>query len=121
MMQPHTHLRAHSASEHALVQASCHEGCPVCAAIGEGMARVMGGWNYEGFSDGQLRRQWRRDQGFCPLHTWQLAEKNNAFQLALIYHEIYASKGACVGCKRRSRSRFGNMIIVSWRSRAGRR
>jgi hypothetical protein len=81
-------MRARSSTANALMQTSRHEGCPVCMAIGEEMVRVMDGWNYEGFSDVQLRQQWRHAQGFCPLHTWQLAEKNNAFQLALIYHEI---------------------------------
>ena len=27
-------------------------------------------------------------RGFCPLHTWQLAQRSNAFRLGLIYNEI---------------------------------
>jgi Family of unknown function (DUF6062) len=62
------------------------EGCPVCTVVLEEMA--MARWNYKGFSDVAHRHELIRSRGFCPLHTWQLAERPNAFQLGLVYREI---------------------------------
>ncbi len=64
------------------------EGCPVCLVMLEYMEHAMGGWEFEGFTDMEHRHQLIRSRGFCPLHTWQLAQRNNAFQLALVYNEV---------------------------------
>lgn len=72
----------------ALRAAFGREGCPMCTVTLESMDRVMDGWNYEGFTDVEHRFELIRSRGFCPLHTWQLAKRNNAFQLAVIYREI---------------------------------
>jgi hypothetical protein len=52
------------------------------------MNMAMDTWNYEGFTDVEHRQFLTRIRGFCPLHTWQLAQRNNAFQLAVVYKEI---------------------------------
>jgi hypothetical protein len=64
------------------------EGCPICTVVLEYMNLAMDTWNYEGFTDVEHRHALIRSRGFCPLHTWQLAQRNNAFQLALIYREV---------------------------------
>ena len=64
------------------------EGCPVCTVVLENMNLAMDTWNYEGFTDVEYRHALIRSRGFCPLHTWQFAQRNNAFQLALIYREV---------------------------------
>ncbi len=66
------------------------EGCPVCTVVLESMNQVMDSWNYEGFTDVEHRHELIRSRGFCPLHTWQLAKRNNAFQLAVVYREVLA-------------------------------
>lgn len=48
----------------------------------------MDGWEFEGFTDVEHRHQLIRSRGFCPLHTWQLAQRHNAFQLGVIYNEV---------------------------------
>jgi hypothetical protein len=50
----------------------------------------MDSWQYEGFSDVEHRLELIRSRGFCPLHTWQLAQLNTAFQLALVYSGVLA-------------------------------
>lgn len=73
----------------ALLQAAFHqEGCPVCRVVLENMHMAMDTWNYEGFTDVAHRQLLARVRGFCPVHTWQLAERNNTFQLAVVYKEI---------------------------------
>jgi hypothetical protein len=52
------------------------------------MNMAMDTWNYEGFTDVENRKFLTQIRGFCPLHTWQLALRNNAFQLAVAYEEI---------------------------------
>jgi hypothetical protein len=64
------------------------EGCPVCIVVLESMQLAMDGWQYEGFTDVEQRHELIRSRGFCPLHTWQLAQHNTAFQLALVYSGV---------------------------------
>lgn len=64
------------------------EGCPVCTVMLEYVEQSMDRWEYEGFSDVEHRHQLIRSRGFCPLHTWQLARRSNAFRLGLIYTEV---------------------------------
>ena len=64
------------------------EGCPVCLVVLQYVEHAMDGWEFEGFTDMEHRHQLIRSRGFCPLHTWQLAQRHNAFQLALIYNEV---------------------------------
>ena len=71
------------------LRAACgREGCPVCMVVLEYLERSIDNWEYEGFSDVQHRYKLIRSRGFCPLHTWQLAQRSNAFRLGLIYTEI---------------------------------
>lgn len=65
-----------------------HEGCPVCTVVLEYLDRSIDNWEYEGFSDLQHRHELIRSRGFCPLHTWQLAQRGNPFALGLIYNEV---------------------------------
>src|SRR5712692_11581465 len=64
------------------------EGCPVCTVVLEYVEISIDSWEYEGFSDVQHRHELIRSRGFCPLHTWQLAQRPNAFRLGLIYNEV---------------------------------
>lgn len=64
------------------------EGCPVCLVVLESLEHSMDVWEFEGFTNVEHRHQLIRSRGFCPLHTWQLAQRHNAFQLALVYNEV---------------------------------
>ena len=71
------------------LRAACErEGCPVCMVVLEYLERSIDNWEYEGFSDVRHRYELIHSRGFCPLHTWQLAQRSNAFRLGLIYNEI---------------------------------
>lgn len=75
--------------EAAALRVACgREGCPVCTVVLENMERAMDSWSYEGFTDAEHREELIRARGFCPLHTWQLAQHNNTFQLAVVYREV---------------------------------
>src|SRR5579859_5040096 len=78
--------RSHEAED--LRAAYGREGCPVCLVILEYVEHTMDGWEFEGFTDMEHRHQLIRSRGFCPLHTWQLAQRHDAFQLALVYNEV---------------------------------
>jgi hypothetical protein len=77
-----------SGDAEALRAAFKREGCPVCTVVMESMNRVLDSWNYEGFTDVEHRHELIRTHGFCPLHTWQLAQRDNTFQLAMVYREV---------------------------------
>lgn len=71
------------------LSAACgREGCPVCTVVLEYLDRSIDNWEYEGFTDVAHRYELIKSRGFCPLHTWQLAKRSNAFRLGLIYNEI---------------------------------
>src|SRR5947209_4552814 len=71
------------------LRAACgREGCPICAVILDQMQGVMDSWQYEDFTDVEHRHEVIRTRGFCPLHTWQLAQLHTPFQLAVIYREV---------------------------------
>lgn len=84
--EPSTTDTSHDA---AALRAACkREGCPVCTVVLENMERLMSSWSYEGFTDVEHREELIRSRAFCPLHTWQLAQHGNTFQLAVIYREV---------------------------------
>jgi hypothetical protein len=72
----------------ALQAAFAQEGCPVCTVVLEAMQRAMDNWQYEGFTDAENREDVVRSRGFCPLHTWQLAQLGIPFQLGVIYRDV---------------------------------
>jgi uncharacterized protein DUF6062 len=72
----------------SLRDACGHEGCPVCTVVLEHLDRAIDDWEYEGFTDVAHRYELIHSRGFCPLHTWQLAQRSNSFRLGLIYNEI---------------------------------
>jgi hypothetical protein len=72
----------------ALQAAFVREGCPVCNVVLDAMHLYMDSWQYEGFTDVEHRHRLMASRGFCPLHTWQLAQYHTAFQLALVYREV---------------------------------
>ena len=72
----------------ALRAAYGREGCPICLVALEYVEHAMDSWEFEGFTDVAHRHQLIRSRGFCPLHTWQLAQRHDAFQLALVYNEV---------------------------------
>jgi hypothetical protein len=89
-MQEKTSDILRSRDSDALGAAFAREGCPVCLVTLDYLERAMDNWEYEGFTDEEHRHQLIRSRGFCPLHTWQLAQRHNAFRLGVIYSEILA-------------------------------
>jgi hypothetical protein len=87
----HKKYRDRSSEAEALQAACRNEGCPVCTVVLAGVARAMDTWSYEGFTNVGHRQEVMRARGFCPLHTWQLAQRNNAFQLGVVYENILSA------------------------------
>lgn len=81
----------HSRDAESLRVACEREGCPICTVVVEIMNQAMDTWSFEGFTDVEHRELLARIRGFCPLHTWQLAQRDNPFQLAVVYKEILMS------------------------------
>ena len=86
-MQKEDEVVQRSRDADALRSAFAREGCPVCTVIQEYMQHLMDSWQYEGFTDFEQRHELIRSRGFCPLHTWQLAQLA-PFQLAVVYREV---------------------------------
>jgi Family of unknown function (DUF6062) len=88
MKRNETTAVSRSRDSDALRTAFGREGCPVCTVVLGSLEHFMDTWQYEGFSDVEHRQELIRSRGFCPLHTWQLAQHNAAFQLAVVYSEV---------------------------------
>jgi hypothetical protein len=86
-----TNSADHSGEAEALQRACQHDGCPVCTVVLELVAQAMDTWSYDGFTDIEHREEVTRIRGFCPLHTWQLAQRNTSFQLAIVYENILST------------------------------
>lgn len=87
----HMKDRDRSSEAEALRTACQQEGCPICSVILEQITHAMNTWSHEGFTDIEHRQEVMRARGFCPLHTWQLAQRNNAFQLGVVYENILST------------------------------
>lgn len=87
-MQEETNVANRSSEADPLRAAFGREGCPVCTLALEAVQRSMESWQYEGFTDVENRYKLMRSKGFCPLHTWQLAQHSSGFQLALVYSGV---------------------------------
>jgi Family of unknown function (DUF6062) len=92
----------HSGEAEALQRACQQEGCPVCTVVLAQVTRAMETWSYDGFTDVEQREKVTRARGFCPLHTWQLAQRNNAFQLAIVYENILSTLNEDIDQQRQS-------------------
>ncbi len=71
-----------------LLYACTQEGCPLCRLTQESTTRYLDSWKYELFTDVDVRKELRRTQGFCNMHTWQLAHMGATLQLAQAYRDI---------------------------------
>ncbi len=71
-----------------LLYACTQEGCPLCRLTQESIARYLNTWQYELFTDVDVRKELQRTQGFCSQHTWQLAHMGATLQLAQAYRDI---------------------------------
>ncbi len=87
-MQEEPTKEQRSRDSDALRTAYGREGCPVCTVVLEYLDRSIDNWEYEGFSDVAHRYELINSRGFCPLHTWKLAQRSNGFRLGLMYNEI---------------------------------
>lgn len=112
--------QAHRSRDSDALQAACEqEGCPVCHVLLAYMQQAMDSWQYEGFTDVAHRHDVINARGFCPLHTWQLAQRNNAFQLGIIYRDILSDVLPALQ-KERDNARSGNKAgagtpsLIAW-------
>ncbi len=117
-MQEETSDVQRSRDADALRAAYGREGCPICLVILEYVEHAMDGWEFEGFTDVEHRHQLIRSRGFCPLHTWQLAQRHNAFQLGLIYNEILTDVLQELDANSGGMSKRGSLWNRGWRKRS---
>ncbi len=71
-----------------LLDASQQEGCSLCRMTEESIHRYLGAWQYELFTDVDVRKELRLSQGFCHTHTWLLVRMGATLPLAQAYRDI---------------------------------
>ena len=71
-----------------LLYACTQEGCSLCRIAQENTHRYLDAWQYDLFTDVEIREELRRTQGFCHDHTWQLVRMGANLQLAQAYRDI---------------------------------
>jgi hypothetical protein len=104
----------HSRDAESFYAACEQEGCPVCLVVQETVERAMETWRYEGFTDVIHRQELTRRRGFCPRHTWQLAQGHCAFQLAVVYQEVLSDLLATMNWEQRLPRRTWLRSLTEW-------
>lgn len=72
----------------ALLAACQQEGCSLCRMTEESVHRYLDTWQYELFTDVDVRKELRLSRGFCHTHTWLLARMGATLPLAQAYRDI---------------------------------
>jgi GTP-binding protein EngB required for normal cell division len=71
-----------------LLAAMATRGCPVCNHLTEAAFAFFARWQYDLSANEQVQRAFADELGFCPLHTWQLADLSSIQGLALGYPRL---------------------------------
>ncbi|GER86993.1 hypothetical protein KDW_11550 [Dictyobacter vulcani] len=75
--------------EYQVLLSACNqEGCLLCNLVHESIFRYLDAWKYELFTDVDIRQELRNTQGFCHIHTWQLAGMGATLPIAQAYRDI---------------------------------
>ena len=72
----------------ALLAAMAAQGCPVCNHLSDAVFAFFARWQYELSASEQAQRTFANDLGFCPLHTWQLADLSSIQGIAIGYPKL---------------------------------
>jgi predicted GTPase len=71
-----------------LLAAMATSGCPVCNYLAETAFNFFARWQYDLSSNEQTQRLFADELGFCPLHTWQLADLSSILGLSTSYPRL---------------------------------
>lgn len=71
-----------------LLKAMATQGCPVCNHLAETAFAFFARWQSEVSSNEQTQRVFADELGFCPLHTWQLADLSSILGLCTGYPRL---------------------------------
>lgn len=63
-------------------------GCPVCNHLAEAAFAFFARWQYDLSTSEQVQRAFAEELGFCPLHTWQLADVSSIQGLSIGYPKL---------------------------------
>jgi GTP-binding protein EngB required for normal cell division len=66
-----------------LLKASATKNCPVCDHLTEAAFAFFAQWQYDLSTNEQVQRAFAEELGFCPLHTWRLADLSSVQGLSL--------------------------------------
>jgi hypothetical protein len=77
-----------SSDTDALLATMATKGCPVCKHLSDAIFTFFAQWQYELSTDEQAQRTFADDLGFCPLHTWQLADLSSIQGIATGYPKL---------------------------------
>jgi hypothetical protein len=80
-----------------LIDAMKRPGCPVCLRIIDETHHAIESFLYESVNDVGLRKQIRKDGGFCPRHCWQLATFGDALGGAILFDDVLQSLLPTIG------------------------
>jgi GTP-binding protein EngB required for normal cell division len=71
-----------------LLAAMATRGCPVCNHLSEAAFAFFARWQYDLSSDERVQRVFAEELGFCPLHTWQLADISSVQGMSIGYPKL---------------------------------
>jgi predicted GTPase len=81
-----------SAAGHMTVQDVLRDlhvgGCPICRRLSRVLFDFFAAWQHRMAADDAAQRQYAKELGFCPIHTWQLASISSPRGLSVGYPRL---------------------------------
>jgi hypothetical protein len=77
----------------AVLEAIQGEGCPLCRMVEKRVAAYIERQMEEAVTSVNFRAQWRDSRGFCPHHSWLLADVHHVLALAIFYGDLVDNAG----------------------------
>jgi len=71
-----------------LVDAFSKDGCPICFLIKDKVEKYFDNLLYENVNDIPFREKFRKNYGFCTLHSYKLLSYNDALAVSILYKDL---------------------------------
>jgi len=72
----------------SLLEGCSSSKCPVCFIVKKNSDRYLETLIYEGINDSGFRINFKKNFGFCPVHTWQFQELKDSLATAILFKDL---------------------------------
>jgi GTP-binding protein EngB required for normal cell division len=92
--------------------------CAICRRLSDTLFHFFAKWQYQLATNEAAQRAFAADGGFCPLHTWQLAEISSPHGLSLGFPVLLETLTTELSALAAEPNELGQNAVPTWRNRA---